>query len=508
MNTIYSVPYSMKSRKKSNPFYFISKLNFYQIISYILILSGISIRIYHYLVNRSLWLDEALLSNSIISSDFAGLLEPLDNRQIAPIGFLFAQKISVIIFGENEFALRLFPLLCGILSLPFFYLLLKRLTDEKMVIPGLILFVFGKYLLYFSHEAKQYNLDVLFYSIVIYFFYLKDLAKDSYLKLIAKGILGGLLIWFSHITIIFLVSIGSLLFIEALVKKDLEKIKKLLVPISIGTISIGLNYFLFLRGNSNETIQITAFTSIGYFPPNLFQLKNLSWFYTIIIHLIEYPLGTTSGIFIFAFLLLGCFHIIKSKKYKILLMGFPIFVHFLLSCFRFYPFYGRFILYTTVFIIVVLIMGFDFLIHWMPRFGFWISVIVILVFMCMPIKKCFKPFYFEEIKKPIAFIEKNESENDLLYVYSIATHSFKFYQKKYTLPENVIMGNVYNFNTERYNMELEKMAQSGEERVWLLFSHIDKDQKQYFIDKTCQIGTLKSSYEAKGASAYLFEIIK
>jgi uncharacterized membrane protein len=156
------------------------KFNYYQLASYFLILIGISIRIFHYLVNRSLWLDEAMLSNNIINRNFFQLLSPLDNRQIAPIGFLFAQKLSTLIFGVNEFALRLLPLLTGIFSLPLFYLLLKKIVNEKIVLLGLLFFVFGRYLLYYSHEAKQYNMDLIIYIVCFYFFYFKKLTNYSY----------------------------------------------------------------------------------------------------------------------------------------------------------------------------------------------------------------------------------------------------------------------------------------------------------------------------------------
>jgi hypothetical protein len=86
------------------------KLNPFLIASYILLATGIVIRVYHYLVNRSLWLDEAMLSNNIIDRSFSQLLEPLDKLQIAPIGFLFTQKVAVLFLGTNEYALRLFPL--------------------------------------------------------------------------------------------------------------------------------------------------------------------------------------------------------------------------------------------------------------------------------------------------------------------------------------------------------------------------------------------------------------
>jgi hypothetical protein len=497
----------MNNQVKTYPILPNSK-NIYQIISYLLVLTGISIRIYHYLMNKSFWLDEALLSNNIINKNFAELLEPLNNLQIAPIGFLFAQKISVLLFGANEFALRLFPLLSGISSVIFFYLLLKRIVNEKIVVLGLVLFIFGKSLLYFSQEAKQYNLDVLCYIVLFYFFYRRKIVENSYIKLIIIGISGGILVWFSHISIIILFCISIILFLETLFKEDKKRLVKLLIPIAIWGLSICVNYFFFLHNNSNETDQIKAFTSINYFPPTPFKLENLSWFYFITIHLIEYPLGTLSGIFVFSIMLLGIFNIIRTKKYWILLMGTPILLHFVLSLLKLYPFYSRFILYTTVYIIVLVLMGFELIIRWKSLWGYIASCIFVLAIMARPIKNCLTPFYFEEIRPVISYVEKKHQQDDIVYIHSAASHSYKFYEQRFDLPPKVIIGNTYTFNQKKFDLELDKIKEMGESRVWILFSHISEDQKKLFLDQTLKIGDLISNYELPGASVHLIRITK
>ena len=82
---------------------------------------GITLRIVQYFHNRSLWLDEAMLGLNIINRSFAQLLMPLDYNQVcAPIGFLLTEKLFVELFGPSEYALRLFPFLCGLISLFLF----------------------------------------------------------------------------------------------------------------------------------------------------------------------------------------------------------------------------------------------------------------------------------------------------------------------------------------------------------------------------------------------------
>jgi hypothetical protein len=66
--------------------------------------------------NTALYLDEILLSYSILNLPIVDLLtRPLPIDQVAPLGFLLVERCSVTIFGHNEFALRLF-LSCALSS--------------------------------------------------------------------------------------------------------------------------------------------------------------------------------------------------------------------------------------------------------------------------------------------------------------------------------------------------------------------------------------------------------
>ncbi len=92
-----------------------------------LLLIGVLLRVLRYFANRPLWLDEAALANNIRERTFAGLTRPLDWGQGAPIGFLWLEKSVCNLLGTSEYSLRLVPLIAGLLCLPLFYLVCKRL---------------------------------------------------------------------------------------------------------------------------------------------------------------------------------------------------------------------------------------------------------------------------------------------------------------------------------------------------------------------------------------------
>ncbi len=79
---------------------------------------GILLRLTEYPYNRSLWLEEAWLALEIVKRTITELLKGFG---LAPFGFLAIEKALIFVFGNNEDALRLLPLLTGIASPFLFY---------------------------------------------------------------------------------------------------------------------------------------------------------------------------------------------------------------------------------------------------------------------------------------------------------------------------------------------------------------------------------------------------
>ncbi len=127
--------------------------------------------------------------------------------------------------------------------------------------------------------------------------------------------------------------------------------------------------------------------------------------------------------------------------------------------------------------------------------------------MGLPIKGCLNPFYFEEIRPSIEYIDKYNNENDAIYIYSGSIPAFEFYQNKYDIEDNLkIKGNVFGTNDEKYNLEIERIKELELSRVWVLFSHNRIEEREYLLTKFNSIGQLKLKYEFGGASAHLFQI--
>src|SRR3712207_5804038 len=77
--------------------------------------AGAALRLWQYAADTSLWTDELALAKGILALDLRALFPtPLPYNQVAPRGFLLAQKLVVTALGPSDYALRLFPLACGL----------------------------------------------------------------------------------------------------------------------------------------------------------------------------------------------------------------------------------------------------------------------------------------------------------------------------------------------------------------------------------------------------------
>jgi uncharacterized membrane protein len=125
-----------------------------------IIVLGIVLRLTQYLIDRSLWYDEALLALNILHRPLREIFQPLQYHQGAPIGFLVLEKLATTLAGKSELALRIVPFAAGIASLFLFSHVAKLFVSAKSALLALLLFALCPSLVYYSSEVKQYSSDV------------------------------------------------------------------------------------------------------------------------------------------------------------------------------------------------------------------------------------------------------------------------------------------------------------------------------------------------------------
>ena len=123
------------------------------------LLLGTVLRLVHYLLGRSLWLDEARLALDIASLSWTELLKPLPYDQAGPPLFLWGVKALTAGFGVNEWALRAIPLAAGIGVVWLIYPVARRFVSAPAATVAAAIVAFSPSLIFFSNEVKPYSTD-------------------------------------------------------------------------------------------------------------------------------------------------------------------------------------------------------------------------------------------------------------------------------------------------------------------------------------------------------------
>lgn len=122
------------------------------------LLLGVTVRVAHFLSERSLFIDEARLAVNIGIRNWQGLARPLELEQVATVPFLWAAKLWTSLAGMSELGLRSLPLLAGLLVL----VLVARL--HAIIVPHIAalataLVALSPALIRSANEFKQYSWD-------------------------------------------------------------------------------------------------------------------------------------------------------------------------------------------------------------------------------------------------------------------------------------------------------------------------------------------------------------
>jgi hypothetical protein len=475
-----------------------------------LLMFGLVLRVAQYLFNRSLWMDEAYLALNILGRSFSELLKPLDYDQGAPIGFLIVVKSIVKILGNSEYALRLFPLLCGLASLLLFYWLARSYIDARAIPLALCLFVTSEKLIYYSSEVKQYSTDV-FVSLLLY---VVTLYLDSkYLTiwhLILYGCIGGASIWFSHPSVFVLAGIGTSLSLLNLLRKKWNRIAKLFCVYSIWGLSFGILYFVSLQDLS-QAAPLLNYWHRAFPPFPITSVSNLEWFINTFFEVFKDPVSLFfPGIAALTFAT-GCISMFAKKRYHLLMLLSPFPYLLLASGLHKYPLSGRLLLFIVPFVLLLIAQGAEQIRAQTTNIPF-LGILLIILLVFHPLKKAchhlVTPRTVEEVKPVMSHIKENWQGGDCLYIYYGAWPAFEYYSMRYSFEKiDLVVGEASRGDWLAHFRDLDQLR--GRKRVWVLFSHVFRgrvDEESLFLYYLDTMGAQLDSFQTHNASAYLYNL--
>ncbi len=458
-------------------------------LSLFLLFFGLIVRVRQYFYNRSLWFDESLLALNLVNRSYKGLLDVLDYNQAAPPLFLWLEKLAIQTLGNNEYALRLFPFVCGIISLYLFYLLATRFTSGITTVIAIALFISLKEIVYYTTELKQYSSDL---AIGLLLFLILISLRSQILNLkqiIGLSILGSLSIWLSHPSIFIMAGVEM----TNLVKNPWHKIKSVFVN-RIFVYIVWLTSFAWLyvltiqRTMGNESLVDSW--SVRY-PDSIFDIV---WLLDAFGRFFHKPLGfigITDGIAMVAFLL-GAVTLYRKNSFKLFILNAPLLVTLIAAYLHKYPFRDRLILFLSPYAILIVAEGIAFLIKKCYRqyrkaqgknkysvslvLNLAFTSLIVISLTILPLSRSSlmvinpSQFNIEKIGLGIEYIKSYQEAKDIIYVFPTSKLQFKYYADKYNLAsENHIYAlHKPSENEVGYRQEIAQIK--NKERVWFILS--------------------------------------
>ena len=479
-----------------------------QILAGILILLGLVFRFGKYLINRSLWLDEAMIALNIIDRSPLEFLQPLDFNQAAPFGFMLLEKFVFYQFGKSEYALRAIPLLASVGSLVAFYLLARRLLKPFPMLLALALFSLSPFAIYYASELKHYSLDTL---VAILLLLMMTHVKEHNLTMqrsILYGVAGFVSIWFSFPAVFLLAGFAISQLVYWMVNKRWKEIQGFFLVCILWLISFIAYYFLALA-KTTQNIELLNYWKHAFMPLPLTSGSDLKWIVGSFVRLFRNPAGMADYAGAPLLFFVGLFSFLAEDVLVVTLLVSPILLALIASGFKVYPFSGRLLLFLVPLLMIPVAQGTERLIILTKKYrnllGFFLVILIIFHPLNEAITRMKNPLYMEELRPLMDSLREEYQEGDIIYLYYGAKAAFKYYQSDFGFADqDFIIGVASRGNQENYLEDIRLLK--GNERIWFVFSHVYKVEDEFFLESLDSMGVRRRHVDEYGADLYLYDL--
>jgi len=470
-----------------------------------IILLGMAARLWD-LGARSLWLDEAgdywiaaAPLGDILAANRQGSMDP-------PLYYYFLHFWMRL--GRSEFVLRLPSVLCGTAAIFIFYLWVKRLLGIRPALIGALLFALAPVQIYYSQEVNQYALLVLFSTLILLCFErVVTGGKAPWLWGLTFASIAGL---YSHYGIFWALLSLNLIFPLVAEREKAEWTKWLLCQGGILLAALCL-----IPLTLSHQFRLGQGPGSGYLGPYYhhfhhwreelaFLCQRTGELFRFLTTPYRYIKG--SNLVFWAILLLGL-NRYRSKgaagRRAFLYLFVPLALVYLASGFNLYPYGHRQMLFITPAYYAALATGLSAL----KRHNKWAfrgaTVLALAIFALSHPGINPDTVLQEDLRPVVAYVREHQKPQDVIYVYYGAHPAFRYYYDG--PPEAVIYGTRFRERPlEAKVAEIAEVMRSAR-RTWLVFSHCWKSECQDILALLVKQYHLAARYEARGASAYLFE---
>ena len=432
-----------------------------------LLMVGIVIRVQF--LDRSLWLDEAWVANSIRAPSLYQAIYYDDWLQTTPPLFIVLSRLITTLFGTSNVAFRALPAFSGIISVLLFSFIALRLLKPSFAMIAILLFVFSPRAILYSQSLKQYSTDVLctLGLLVLGYLYMEKRTERWFYLLLAGFVA---LSFLSYPAMFFLPFILYSAIIKSDVRSGVNEAQEATHPdwspnwprlssvVVVGVVIPVTNYLLFIA--PNKTSALTEFFPEGFYQGHgpaavlefygarLLTLTGMFFFWGPAILRIVTVLVTIIG---FVYLWVRQTKLSRLETFQTaVLVTAPIVCIIALNMVGFFPlpgFHHRLLLFVFPITALLFCLGLQFLADVTSRFT--VSRLkslratavenvlggVVLVGLLAAVSLFFstvglKPFFAEEhedSEEAVAYLARRVQPNDVLYIHATMREQFKLY---------------------------------------------------------------------------------
>ncbi|MHB8463771.1 MAG: glycosyltransferase family 39 protein [Acidimicrobiales bacterium] len=475
---------------------------------------GGAVRVEEFLWRRSLWLDEALVVNNIVSRGYVALLHPLSGEQGAPLGWLWVQRTMVTLFGANEYALRLVPLAAGIAALALVHWLARHVLGPWPAALATWILALSPQAVRYSVEVKQYSTDLAI-SAALLFLALQAVehrvvdGRQDRRAIIGWGWLGAIAVWWSHPAIFVIAGTAVVLAFDAARTRaaDGGASWRLVLRASIPwLVSFALDWLVSLRRLGRDPF-LHSFWAAGFPPTPVRPTSLLSWLVRAPSHLPVDPGGIPmAGVAaLLAAVGLGAASVRRRVPGAMITM--PLLVAVGAALVGAYPLRGR----LALWLLPVLVVGLAGLLVTTKEVKVLAAVVVALVLLVhapahQVLNLVHHPTTFQDTRPLLQAVHRRLQPGDQIWVHAEDNAAARFYalstgaaltHELHDEPSDLCVGNP------------DLRAVGAGHRVWFVYAYhgsdAPADEEVVLVAHLRAAGHLESSLRRPSAAAYLLD---
>lgn len=449
-------------------------------------------------------IDEANLAFNLVDRSYAGLFTNLDHAQYAPPLFAIAVKACFTVFGVHEYALRLVPLLAGIVTLLAVGWTARKVVRLPYIVWITALLGFSWYFLRYGTEVKQYASDTALALLFIGWALHWPLSSMTPRRWLSWATGGAVCIWASMPIVFILAGIG--LHYAYQWWQNSRKWPALLPLIGIvlvWLVSFGVYYTTILATDigSDYLQQYHApfflslnITSIAAAKAQYYLLQNL--LATALPKVLPILLVTSlAGIY-------GTIKLWEQRPAIAILLLTPIVATLIASLLHLYTLIPRVSLFLLPIMLIVMAYGFQSAIAYRPL---WLQSIVgvgltAIVLLQVNITFLWQPMHIDPIKPAINYIQHTAEALPVVVHYE-AVPAYTFYSTYYRNQAAFRLSNAALTEWDAFLPVVAAKLQEGRP-FWVLIAHTPPEQVADYLK---QWPAPTHSFSLGRAYAYLLQ---